>query len=169
VTKTFREVLKPRAPLWPIALSRILIGLLWLGTLRWKLPPTFAPASGKGLLDWLLLEAQYPAFGFYGSFVESIVIPNFTLFAWLIFLSELGVGLLLVTGTWTRLAGVVGLFMSLNLGIGLLEVPGEWPWSYIMMAMWHGLFVVSAAGRVLGLDASLRRRLPAGSPWLVFT
>jgi hypothetical protein len=169
VTRTTREALSQQTGLWPIALSRILIGLLWLGTLRWKLPPEFAPASGRGLLDWLLLEAQYPAFAFYGSFVESVVIPNFALFAWLIFLSELGVGLMLVTGTWTRLAGGLGLFMSLNLGIGLLEVPGEWPWSYIMMAMWHGLFVVSAAGRVLGVDAWLRHRLPDGSPWLTFT
>ena len=169
LTKTTREALSRHAPLWPIALSRVLIGLLWLGTLRWKLPPDFAPASGRGLFDWLLLEAQHPAFGFYGGLVESVVIPNFSLFAWLIFLSELGVGLLLVTGTWTRLAGALGLLMSLNLGIGLLEVPGEWPWSYVMMAMWHGLFVVAAAGRVLGVDGWLRQRLPAGSPWRVFT
>jgi hypothetical protein len=169
VTKIIRKTLSHQTALWPIALSRVLIGLLWLGTLRWKLPPDFAPASGRGLLDWLLLEVQHPAFSFYGNFVESVVIPNFALFGWLIFLSELGVGLLLVTGTWTRLAGVLGLLMSLNLGIGLLGVPGEWPWSYIMMAMWHGLFAVSAAGRVLGVDAWLRHRLPAGSLWLAFT
>jgi hypothetical protein len=167
--KIAREVLSYQTSLWPIALSRVLIGLLWLGTLRWKLPPDFAPATGRGLLDWLQLEAQYPAFGFYGSFVESVVIPNFALFGWIIFLSELFVGLLLVTGTWTRLAGALGLLMSLNLGIGLLEVPGEWPWSYMMMAMWHGLFLVAAAGRVLGIDGWLRRRLPARSGWLVFT
>ena len=169
MTKIIREALSRQTPLWPMGLSRVLIGLLWLGTLRWKLPPDFAPASGRGLLDWLHLEAQHPAFGFYGGFVESVVLPNFALFAWLVFLSELGVGLLLVTGTWTRLAGTLGLLMSLNLGIGLLEVPGEWPWSYVMMAMWHGLFVVAAAGRALGVDAWLRRRLPAKSPWLVFT
>ena len=34
-----------RAPLWPIALSRMLIGVLWLFSLRWKLPPDFAPAD----------------------------------------------------------------------------------------------------------------------------
>ena len=164
-----REAFRVQAPLWPIAVSRVLIGLLWLGTLRWKLPPDFAPATGRGLLDWLQLEAQYPAFGFYGSFVEGIVIPNFTLFAWLIFLSELLIGLALLTGGWTRLAGTAGLLMSINLGIGLLEVPGEWPWSYMMMAMWHGVFVVTAAGRVLGVDGWLRGRLPAGSLWLMFT
>lgn len=151
---------RERAPLWPIALSRILIGVLWLFSLRWKLPPDFAPAEGKGLLDWLQLEAQYPAFAFYGDFVANVVIPNFTLFAWIIFLAELLVGLSLLTGTLTRLGAAVGLLMALNLGIGLLAVPNEWPWSYVMLAMFHGIFLVTAAGRVLGVDGWLRRRSP---------
>ena len=167
--KMASRILEHKAPLWPIAISRVLIGLLWLISLRWKLPPNFAPATGRGLLDWLQLEVEHAAFGFYGNFVESIVIPNFTLFAWLVFLGELVIGLMLVTGTWTRLAGVLGLLMAVNLGIGLLEVPGEWPWSYVMLAMWHALFVVSAAGRIMGVDGWLRQHLPAISPWLRLT
>ncbi|MCP5011159.1 MAG: DoxX family membrane protein, partial [Aestuariibacter sp.] len=136
---------KAKAPLWPIAGSRILIGVLWLFSLRWKLPPNFAPATGRGLIDWLQLEVQHPSFAFYANFVESVVIPNFTLFAWLIFLAELLVGLSLLTGTFTRLGAAIGLLMSINLGIGLLDVPGEWPWSYMMMIMWHGTFILSSA------------------------
>lgn len=153
------------APLWPISLSRILIGLLWLLSLRWKLPPDFAPASGRGLLDWLQLEVQHPAFPLYGHFVESVVIPNFLLFAWIIFVAELLVGMSLLTGSLTRLGAAAGLLMSLNLGVGLLEVPGEWPWSYAMMAMWHGAFLAAGAGRFLGLDAWLRRRAKGKTWW----
>ena len=160
-----RQALQVQAPLWPIALSRMAIGVLWLFSLRWKLPPDFAPQSGRGLMDWLLLEVQYPAFDLYARLVETVVIPNFTLFAWLIFLAELLVGLSLLTGTLTRLGGALGLLMSINLGIGLLEVPGEWPWSYLMLAMWHGLFLVSAAGRVWGVDGWLRRRIKTNA-WL---
>ncbi len=147
---------KQNAPMWPLALSRMLIGVLWLFSLRWKLPPDFAPAAGRGLLDWLQLEVQYPAFAFYAGFVEAVVIPNFTTFAWIIFLAELLVGLSLLTGTLTRLGGAVGLLMALNLGVGLLEVPGEWPWSYLMLAMWHGTFLVAGAGRLWGVDQRLR-------------
>jgi hypothetical protein len=157
--------LRERGPLWPVAMARIMIGVLWLFSLRWKLPPDFRPAEGLGLLDWLQLEVQYPAFAFYGDFVSAVVIPNFTLFAWLIFLAELIVGLSLLTGTFTRLGGLLGLLMALNLGIGLLEVPGEWPWSYVMLAMWQGTFVVTAAGRTLGIDGWLRNRYP-NSGWL---
>ena len=153
--------LKQNGSLWPIAGSRMLIGILWLFSLRWKLPPNFAPASGRGLMDWLLLEVQHPAFDFYANFVDSIIIPNFTFFAWIIFLSELLVGLSLLTGTLTRLGGLMGLLMSLNLAIGLLEVPNEWPWSYMMMMMWHGTFVITAAGRIWGVDAWLRGKYTA--------
>ncbi len=136
----------------------MLIGVLWLFSLRWKLPPDFAPDVGRGLMDWLLLLVQHPAFTLYADLVNTVVLPNFTFFAWIIFLSELLVGASLLTGTMTRLGGAIGLLMSINLGIGLLEVPGEWPWSYMMMAMWHGTFVVTAPGRRWGVDAWLRNR-----------
>ncbi len=155
-------MLKQQTTLWPISLSRMLIGVLWLFSLRWKLPPDFMPASGKGLMDWLLLEVQHPAFPFYANFVESIVIPNFTLFAWLIFLAELFVGLSLLLGAFTRAGAAFGLLMSINLGIGLLEVPGEWPWSYMMMAMWHGTFFVTNAGMLWGLDRWIGEKGIAG-------
>ena len=155
---------RERAPLWPIVLARMAIGGLWLLSLRWKLPPDFAPDAGRGLLDYLQLEAQYPALAVYGRFVESVVIPSFTLFAWLIFLAELLVGLSLLSGTLTRLGAAVGLLMALNLGAGMLAVPNEWPWSYVMLAMFHFIFLITAAGRVLGVDALLRQRLPANSP-----
>ena len=160
--------LQKKAPLWPIAASRIMIGILWLFSLRWKLPPDFAPETGRGLMDWLLLEVQHAAFPFYGEFVSSVVIPNFTFFAWIIFLTELVVGLSLFTGTLTRLGGAIGLLMTMNLGIGLLEVPGEWPWSYVMLAMWQGTFVVAGAGRLWGVDGWLRERGTAVSllQWL---
>lgn len=140
-------------PLWPVAVARSTIGLLWLFSLRWKLPPDFMPSQGRGLRDWLQLEVEHAAFPMYGLFVEQLVLPNFTLFAWLIFLLELAVGLSLLTGSFTRLGAFLGLGMAVNLGIGLLEVPGEWPWSYVMLAMWHGLFLVAGAGRVWGVDA----------------
>ena len=152
------KMMNQKTVLWPISISRMLIGIMWLYSLRWKLPPDFVPADGKGLMDWLLLEVQYPAFSFYANFVESVVIPNFIFFAWIIFVAELLVGLSLLIGAFTRVGAVVGLLMSLNLAIGLLEVPNEWPWSYAMMAMWHGTFLVTDAGRLWGFDSWWRGR-----------
>lgn len=134
----------------------MLIGVLWLYALRWKLPPSFDGRGQRSLEDWLKLEVEHAAFGFYGDLINDVVLPNLTVFSWLVFLTELLVGLSLLFGFLTRLGAGLGLLLALNLGVGLLEVPGEWPWSYAMLAMWHGLFLVTAAGRVWGLDAILR-------------
>lgn len=142
-------------PLFPLTLSgcRSLIGLLWLASLRWKLPPTFtAPAGLKSLMDWLQLEVAYPTVGLYADFVANVVIPNFALFAWLTFLVELAIGLSLTLGLFSRFGAALGLLWSLNLAVGLLAVPGEWPWSYIMLIMWHGLFLVSVDKQTWSLD-----------------
>jgi len=146
-----------QTPLWPVAVARPIIGLLWLFSLRWKLPPNFMPAEGRGLMDWLQLEVAHAAFPLYGQLVEQVVLPNFTLFAWLIFLAELAVGLSLLTGAFTRIGALLGLAMAVNLGIGLLEVPGDWPWRYALLAMWHGLFFVTDAGRAWGVDGMRSR------------
>jgi uncharacterized membrane protein YphA (DoxX/SURF4 family) len=145
-------------PQWPIAVARMLIGLLWLGSLRWKLPPDFDGGSERSLRSWLDLEIEHAAFGPYGRLIESVVVPNFALFAWLLFLAELFAGLSLLLGLFTRAGSVLGMAMSINLGIGLVAVPGEWPWSYVMLAMWHGLFLVLAAGTSISIDNQLRRR-----------
>ena len=146
-----------------LSASRSLIGVLWLMSLRWKLPPDFIPPAGmRGLLDWLQLEVAHPTIGLYADLVTHIVLPNFTVFAWIVFLSELLVGLMLLTGTFTRVGALLGLLMSLNLGIGLSAIPGEWPWSYLMMVMWHGLLLVLPPSQLWGIDRWLGDRLPAG-------
>lgn len=147
------------SPLLPLVLSgsRSLIGLMWLASLAWKLPPTFAPAEGRGLRDWLELAAAHPTLPLYADVVTGVVLPNFPLFAWLIFLVELLAGLLLFLGLFNRLGALLGLLWSLNLAIGLMSVPGEWPWSYLMLVMWHTLFLVTPAPLLWGVDTFRRR------------
>jgi thiosulfate dehydrogenase [quinone] large subunit len=146
--------------LFPLALSgsRSLIGLMWLISLRWKLPPSFVPTEGRGLADWLELEVAHPTLGLYADFVANVVMPNFLLFAWLTFLIELAIGLSLTLGLLTRIGAAVGLLWSFNLAIGLLSVPGEWPWSYLMLIMWHGLFLVSTQYQTWAIDALWGKR-----------
>lgn len=145
------------SPRWPIPVGRILLGIMWLASLRWKLPPDFEPSGETtGLREWLQREVDSPAFGFYGSLIESVVLPNFTLFAWLVFFTELGVGLALLLGLFVRPAALVGLLLSLNLWLGLKAVPGEWHWAYVLLAVWHLAVLLSHDSTVW----SVRRWLP---------
>jgi thiosulfate dehydrogenase (quinone) large subunit len=147
------------APVWSLALCRIAIGVLWLSALIWKLPPNFIPLEGlRSLREWMELEVQHPFLPVYGQFVQSIVLPNFTLFAWATFIVELLIGLGLLLGAFTRAAAVLGLLMGLNLLIGLVEVPNEWAWSYIMLIMFQLVFIFTAPGRVWGVDGWRAKR-----------
>lgn len=138
---------------------RSVIGLMWLLSLRWKLPPDFA-ASGdhRSLLEWMQLQVAHPTVGLYADFVATVVIPNFLLFAWLTFVVELLIGLSLTLGVFSRWGAALGLLWSFNLAIGLLAVPGEWPWSYLMLIMWHALFFVSVSYQTWSLDTLRRKR-----------
>jgi len=140
-----------------IAAARMLIGVLWLTSLRWKLPPDFESSGSTSLREWLELEVDHAAFGFYGDIIEQVVLPNFTLFAWPIFIAELSVGVGLLLGIGTRIAALGGLVMSINLLVGLLDVPGEWPWSYLLMIMWHGAILVSGAGSLWSVSSLLAK------------
>ncbi|RME70220.1 MAG: DoxX family membrane protein [Chloroflexi bacterium] len=156
-----RLLFQKLSSLHPLVLSacRSLIGLLWLASLRWKLPPSFDPPPGqRGLMEWLTLEAAHPTIGLYADFVTAVVIPNFLLFAWLTFLVELVIGLSLTLGWWTRLGAMLGLLWSMNLAVGLLSVPGEWPWSYLMLVMWHALLLTATDYQSWGIDGWRGRR-----------
>jgi len=130
------------SPRWPWGAGRIMLGLMWLATLRWKLPPNFEPTEGtRGVKEWLELQVANPGLSWYGDIIDSVVLPNFTLFAWMLFFLELFVGLSLLLGIFTRPAALIGLGMSLNLWIGLRNI--EWHWTYVLMAAWHLAIVIS--------------------------
>jgi len=170
MSKSIKALLASTNP-WAMGLARVMLGLMWLISLRWKLPPDFE-ASGEttGLRTWLEREAEQPAFGFYGDIIDSLVLPNFTLFAWLIFLAELVVGLGLLTGFMLRPAAFGGLLLSFNLWLGLKGVDGEWHWTYVLMMVWHAAILLSPASSTWSVTDRLSGALAemgtiGSSPW----
>jgi thiosulfate dehydrogenase (quinone) large subunit len=64
-----------------------------------------------------------------------------------------------VFGLLTRLGGLVGFMMAINLYLGLSVAPHEWHWSYGMLAVLQLVFIFTAAGRALGVDQFLAKSL----------
>jgi uncharacterized membrane protein YphA (DoxX/SURF4 family) len=139
--------------------ARVLIGTMWFEAMLWKLP---LPVGG-GLRYWTEQMGTRAAFEFHREFTTGFLIPNLHLFGPLVFLAELAFAVSLILGLGVRFAGVIGIFFVLHLwlGIYLPGNPAEWPWSYIFLAMLMFLFALYAAGRSLGIDAWLRRHVPA--------
>ncbi|WP_244551182.1 DoxX family protein [Bradyrhizobium sp. Rc2d] len=140
-----------------IWLVRVLVGCMWFQGMLWKLP---LPLSG-GLQYWTEQESTNAAFEFHRSFMKDVVLPNMTIFGPIVFVAELAFAGSMMLGLAVRLLGVLAIAYVLQLWLGLYGNSSEWPWTYMFLAMLMFLFTLDGAGRSLGLDAWLRRQIPA--------
>lgn len=115
-----------------LAVFRIAVGGYWLYEQHWKLPPDFGLHQPKGLMFAFQQGIQYPTLDIYKAFLQNIVVPNFFLFGWLIFLLEVFIGTSLLLGLLTRAGGLLGTLQAVNLLIGAASTP-EGPWIYIAL------------------------------------
>lgn len=157
-------------------LIRVMVAALWLTQLLWKLPwnnfgcdpGTLIPAAGThGLCDWIGKEIASPRYSLYKDFLTGFITPNLGWLAWFIVGGEAFVCFSLMTGFLTRLGGLVGLLMGINLFIGLTAVPNEWDWTYLMLPLVNAIFII-VGGRFIGIDAvlypPLHRMAEKGNP-----
>lgn len=106
------------APVW--LLVRLYLGILWLMSGWGKLfDPAWTGAEAgaavrgfsQGALQ--LTGGEHPQVtGWYAWFLESIVIPNATLFSYLVVFGEILVGAALIAGLFTGIAAFFGGFMN---------------------------------------------------------
>jgi thiosulfate dehydrogenase [quinone] large subunit len=150
-------------PGWPLAIFRIAFGLLYLDMAFQK-----APWKQYGwLAGFIQKEIEHPAFAFVAVFLRDTVLPNLGLFGMMTFVTELALGIGLLTGTLTRLVALVGFLWQVNIAIQAFNVPGEWYWIWPLLTLPQFTFAASGAGRVAGVDGMLRRSLekPTDSAW----
>lgn len=127
------------------------IGKLWEGWLR---DPMLAGMAVDGETSASVTETGEKVFriitentpSWYAWIAENIVIPNALVFQWLIVLTEIGLGLAFISGTFTFIAalGSIGLNINFLLSTGLYETS----WWYIPAA----LCMLGGAGRAFGVD-----------------
>jgi|GEM_PF-2640411 len=139
-----------------IAFVRILFGVLWLHGASWKEPPLFGLQAHDNLYFWISRAIEYPVFDPFTSIVSVIILPNFIFFAWTIFITEITLGILFISGVAIRPAAVVASIMTVMIALTVLNTPNEWPWSYALMIM-LSLLLFAHPGK--------RFRLPFGR-WL---
>jgi thiosulfate dehydrogenase [quinone] large subunit len=142
---------------------RIVVGLLWIENLSWKVPPDFGAEDRSGLYYFTSLAVEHPLVPAYSALVEDVILPNFAVFAWGVYIAEICLGVFLIVGLATRFWAVVGIAQTVAIFLSVGAAPNEWKWSYFLMATAHLAVLGFAAGRVLGLDARLRRRVTGSS------
>lgn len=151
---------------------RIYTGLFWLshGVPKFLNSAKFMPPDG--FMPQMVNKAVQSQTGFYHDFLANVVVPNMNIFAELVRLGEVLVGCCLVVGLFTRFAGFVGCFLTLN----YMAAAGEFASWTTIGTLDAAAFVLSfimfavPAGRVGGIDAVLyrpRAREPLVVPELV--
>jgi uncharacterized membrane protein YphA (DoxX/SURF4 family) len=140
---------------WFIGLARMLMGVMWFQQTLWKLPWEHY----GGLRYWLTRASDAPQFGWYKAFLDTIVLPNFELFGFQVWLGETIIAATLALGLFGRLGGLMSGVMALNLLVAMSAVPGEWYWTYLFIALLGFIFFFTRAGRHLGVDQWIAPRI----------
>ena len=137
---------------WPILLLRVYTGVFfaYYGFGKLRRGDSFA----DGLAGFVNGNLEN-SFGFFRPFLESVVLPNKAVFAFMVGWGELLIGIAMVLGLATRYAAVAGAVMVACFwfakGQGFLAAQNH-------DAVWFMVFVVLAglhAGRVMSLDQKL--------------
>jgi uncharacterized membrane protein YphA (DoxX/SURF4 family) len=155
----------------PVAdwLFRVAIGAMWWQQTLWKLPPFYTdhpdkPFGATGLAYWMKLLGKSAAIPVQADFVNHVVLPNFYVFAPIVYSLEVLTAVSLILGVFVRFWGVIGALQILNLWLGLYNAQGEWPWTYFFLLVLQLIFALHRYGRSLGIDAIIadRARAPRG-------
>ena len=145
-----------------LAGGRIALGAYWLWEQHWKLPPDFGVHDPRGLMFSCQSSIEHPTLDLYRTFLQTVVVPNFYLFGWLVFLAETTIGLSLTLGVFTRAGAALGTLQSINLLVaqGATE---EGPWLYLGLIAANAAVLFTPSNRSLSLDPVLARKVPASS------
>lgn len=144
---------------------RVIVGAVWLnGGLEKLLNPAF-PRQFAASLEAGGFVSQAPPF--FRGFMQSTVVPNAELFAQLMRVGELTLGIALILGLLTNLAtlGSVGLSIMVMLSQGGVRLGGglgapEFLTINILLALLSLVVLFSSAAKDVSVDAALARRSP---------
>lgn len=136
-----------------VPVVRVGAALLWIQNAAWKNPPKF-----EVLREFTGFAVEHKVLPAYAWLVERVVLPNFTIFGWLVLLVESALGAFLLVGLATRFWALVGIVQTIAIALAVLNAPNEWHWSYLLMLLVHIAIFAVAAGRYGGLDGVLRPR-----------
>lgn len=154
-----RHYSTPTRAFWLVPI-RLFLGYSWLmeglkkldeGWLKQAMLAGKAPDAGTsasvtetGEKAFRIIADHTP--GWYAWIAENFVIPNAMFFQTMIVITEIGIGLALISGTFTFFAGLIALGLNINflLSTGLFETS----WWYIPAA----IAMLGGAGRAFGVD-----------------
>lgn len=139
------------------ALVRILTGAIFVAEGVSKIMSPFVP-GGFAKQTTEMLPQAWP---FWRSFLRTVVLPHASVFAWVVAVGELALGLGLLLGLWTRVAAAGGALLMLSILLAQSYPAGGASWDRWITAGLPTKFALLLllllaavdAGRLWGADA----------------
>lgn len=168
--KYLKNLLKKPNELSLLAL-RVIIGMMWLSQGVVKLIRRSSDPSKD--FDSMLGQIKYMAssnpFHIVSSMINTFLVPNYILLAWIVILLEIGLAISAIFGVFSRIGSVAGIVYSIILYVATLGWTGEWPWSYFMITMAMLVIFISGFETRIGLDSYLYDKYQSNKivSWLI--
>ncbi|MCC7403116.1 MAG: DoxX family membrane protein [Bdellovibrionales bacterium] len=151
---SFFESIKYVGHMLPIAFLRIYMGYFFLQRALERLNSEFLvqPILSRSIDEWLPIST---APEWYKDLLETIVVPNWKVFAYLITYSEFVIGISFLLGFLVRPVAILGVFLTINFfyntGAAVADLHRVFLTIFIVM-WWVG------AGRCMGFDFFFYKR-----------
>ena len=141
-----------------LVIVRELAGLYWLffGVQKWF--------DYGWVRDTLTIAAQDNPIPLYGEFLRNFILPNWQLITILQTVAETLIGLGLILGLFSRLSGLLGVFIAANLTLALGFSFSDFAlvfWYYALSLILNMTVLLSDTGRIFGLDRFILKRIRA--------
>lgn len=136
-----------------LAILRIYLGAYFIHQSLGKFTASYIGEFSRMVSRW----SHDASFAWYRTFLDQYVAPHSKFFAYATAVGEFYVGVALLVGFLSGLAAILGLAVYLNYTLGNFHSETLWNYSTIMMCLLVILF--TGAGRVMGLDKYLARKI----------
>ena len=141
-----------------LAVVRILVGYHFVDVAVGKVARGYW--SGENLHRQLAGVVDDPIV-WHRAFIEGVVLPHPVFFSYLVAFGELAIGISLITGCLVRMASSFGAFHNLNIYLAVaIPAGGAGVGLNRIFIFLHLIFVMTSAGRALGVDGFLKKKFP---------
>ena len=145
-----------------LAVLRIMMGVIFLTTWLANVQKGFyTPAGLENFFTHVYPQSHNPIAP-YAAFIQNVLLPSRAIFGPIQFACEFALGIALLLGIFTPIAGIGGAFLLFN--IFLATYGTEWPWTYLSLIVVCIAVAATRSGRTFGVDASLVSRIPSTLP-----
>ena len=142
-----------------LVLPRFLLAYLFLREGAGKLNSRFL--GTELLAQQLSYSVLKDPISLHQDFIQGVVIAHPEVFSYIVCFGEIAIGVSLLLGFLVRVFSSYGVFLNLNI---LLAISFASPGSHLVLNLLcvalHVAFLLSGAGRVIGVDGFLKKKFP---------